>query len=370
MRSPLVAVLALLSAGIVLCLAQAVDAADAGSSVMQQYRLEKAAQGYRLALREVPVPTPGAHQVLLRIRAASLNRRDLLVRSGEYGGADMSGIIPLSDGAGEVAAVGAGVTRVKKGDRVAPIFFQSWISGKADARVAASALGGSIDGVLSQYVVLSDEGLVRFPEHLTFEEASTLPCAGVTAWNGLFTRGNLQPGEVVLLEGTGGVSVFGLQFALAAGAKPLITSSSDAKLERARQLGAWQTINYRTDARWDKTALELTGGSGVDQVLEVGGEATLPKVLGILASDAHVAYIGGLTGWGGQIPAALLPFRNAQVSGIFVGSRADFEAMNQFIARHKLKPVIDKVFTFADAAAAYAHMESGNHFGKIVIALP
>lgn len=370
MRTPVAAVIALLSAGFVLGLTKPVAAAEASGSRMQQYRLEKTGPGYRLALREAPVPTPGAHQVLLRIRAASLNRRDLLVRNGEYGGADMSGIIPLSDGAGEVAAVGAEVTRFRKGERVAAIFFQNWISGQSDARTAASALGGSIDGVLSQYVVLNEEGLVHFPDHLTFEEAATLPCAGVTAWNGLFTRGNLQPGEIVLLEGTGGVSVFGLQFARAAGAKPLMTSSSDAKLERGRQLGAWQTINYRTNAQWDKTALELTGGAGVDQVLEVGGEATLPKVLGILAFDAHVAYIGGLSGWGGQIPAAALTFRNAQVSGIYVGSRADFEAMNQFIARHRLKPVIDKVFTFTDAAAAYAHMESGNHFGKIVIELP
>ena len=346
----------------------AADAAKIGS--MQQYRLEKAEQGFRLALREAPVPTPGAREVVVRVRAAALNRRDILVRNGQYGGADVSGIIPLSDGAGEVAATGAEVTRFKVSDRVAAIFFQNWISGKANAGTAASALGGSIDGVLSQYVVLNEDGLVRFPDHLTFEEAATLPCAGVTAWNGLFTRGNLQAGEIVLLEGTGGVSIFGLQFAVAAGAKALITSSSDAKLERARQLGAWQTLNYGTNAQWEKTALELTGGSGVDQVLEVGGESTLPKVLEILAYDAHIAYIGGLSGWGAQIPAAALPFRNVQVSGIYVGSRVDFEAMNQFIARHRLKPVIDKVFTFADAAAAYSYMESGNHFGKIVIALP
>jgi len=362
-------VLTLLSACFFLAPLTTLAAAVGTAGSMQQYRLEKAEQGYRLALREAPIPKPDARQVLVRIRAASLNRRDLLVRAGQYGGADVSGIIPLSDGAGEVADVGGEVTRFKTGDRVAAIFFQSWISGKADARTVASALGGSIDGVLSQYVVLHEDGLVGFPEHLNFEEAATLPCAAVTAWNGLFTRGNLQAGEIVLLEGTGGVSVFGLQFVVAAGAKPLITSSSDTKLERARQLGAWQTINYRTNAQWDKAAFELTGGMGVDQVLEVGGESTLPKVLGILAFDAHVAYIGGLSGWGAQIPAGVLPLRNAQVSGIYVGSRADFEAMNRFIARHRLKPVIDKVFTFADADAAYAYMESGNHFGKIVIRL-
>jgi NADPH:quinone reductase-like Zn-dependent oxidoreductase len=344
---------------------------DAHPTRMQQYRLDKAEQGYRLALREMPVPAPGAHDVLVRVRAASLNRRDLLVLNGQYGGsADMGGIIPLSDGAGEVTAVGADVTRVKPGDRVAAIFFQSWLTGKADASSVATALGGSIDGMLSQYVVLSEDGLVRFPDYLSFEEAATLPCAAVTAWNGLFTRGNLQPGEIVLLEGTGGVSVFGLQFAVAAGAKAIITSSSDAKLERARQLGAWQTVNYRTTPEWDKTVVQLTGGRGVDQVLEVGGESTLPKALASLAFDAHLAYIGGLSGWGAQIPAAALPFRNAQVSGIYVGSRDDFEAMNAFLARHRLKPVIDKVFMFEDAAAAYEYMESNNHFGKIVIRLP
>jgi NADPH:quinone reductase-like Zn-dependent oxidoreductase len=224
--------------------------------------------------------------------------------------------------------------------------------------------------MLSQYVVLNEDGLVRFPGFMSFEEAATLPCAGVTAWNGLFTRGHLQADEIVLLEGTGGVSIFGLQLAVAAGAKAIITSSSDAKLERARQLGAWKTVNYRTTPEWDKAVLQLTDGRGVDHVLEVGGENTLPKALASLAYDAHIAYIGGLSGWGAQIPAAALPFRNVQVSGIYVGSRADFEAMNAFVARHRLKPVIDKVFTFADAASAYLYMESGNHFGKIVITLP
>jgi NADPH:quinone reductase-like Zn-dependent oxidoreductase len=358
----------------VLCLINgligAASNAQAADGPMQQYRLEKAAQGYRLALRESAVPTPRAHEVLVRVRATSLNRRDLLVLAGQYGGADTSGIIPLSDGAGEVSALGPEVSRFKPGDRVAAIFFQSWLTGKPDARSISTALGGSIDGMLSQYVVLHEDGLVRIPDYLSFEEAATLPCAAVTAWNGLFTRGNLQPDEIVLLEGTGGVSIFGLQFAVAAGAKALITSSSDAKLARARQLGAWQTVNYRSTPEWDKTVMQLTGGRGVDQVLEVGGETTLPKALASLAYDAHLAYIGGLSGWGAQIPAAALPFRNVQVSGIYVGSRADFEAMNVFLTRHRLKPVIDRVFDFADAAAAYEYMESGNHFGKIVIRLP
>ena len=307
--------------------------AQAADAPMQQYRLEKAALGYRLALREAAVPTPDAHEVLVRVRATSLNRRDLLVLAGQYGGADTSDIIPLSDGAGEVSAIGARVTRFKPGDRVAAIFFQSWLDGKPDARSISTALGGSIDGMLSQYVVLHEDGLVRIPDYLSFEEAATLPCAAVTAWNGLFTRGNLQPGEIVLLE-------------------------------------AWQTVNYRTTPDWDKAVLQMTSGHGVDQVLEVGGESTLPKALASLAYDAHLAYIGGLSGWGAQIPAAALPFRNVQVSGIYVGSRADFEAMNVFLTRHRLKPVIDRAFDFADATAAYDYMESGNHFGKIVIRLP
>ena len=337
---------------------------------MQQYRLEKTGEGYQLARREAAVPTPGAREVVVRVRATSLNRRDLLVLRGQYGGGDLSGIIPLSDGAGEVTAIGTDVSRFKPGDRVAAIFFQSWLAGKPTAQTVTTALGGSIDGMLAQYVVLNEDGLVRFPEFMSFEEAATLPCAGVTAWNGLFTRGNVQPGEIVLLEGTGGVSIFGLQIAVAAGAKAIITSSSDAKLERAKQLGAWQTLNYRTTPDWDKAVLQLTSGAGVDHVLEVGGEATFPKALASLAYDGHLAYIGGLSGWGAQIPAAALPFRNIQVSGIYVGSRADFEAMNVFLTRHRLKPVIDRVFDFADAAAAYVYMESGNHFGKIVIRLP
>jgi NADPH:quinone reductase-like Zn-dependent oxidoreductase len=337
---------------------------------MRQYRLEKAEQGYRLALKETSVPKPAAREVLVRVRATSLNRRDLYVLAGQYGPGDLSGKVPLSDGAGEVAAVGPQVSRVKVGDRVAAIFFQRWLSGKADANTQPSALGGAIDGMLSEYVVLNEDGLVRIPEHLSFEEAATLPCAGVTAWNGLFTRGNLQPGDFVLLEGTGGVSVFGLQFAAAAGAKPIITSSSDAKLERAKKLGAWQTINYKNNADWDKAVMQLTEGHGADQVLEVGGEQTIPKAVGSAALGGHIALIGGLSGWNGQLPAGLLALRGIRASGIYVGSRADFEAMNAFIAEHQLRPVIDKEFKFDDAPAAFDYMNSGNLFGKVIIRLP
>ena len=343
---------------------------DTEATHMRQYRLEKAEQGYRLAQTETSVPKPAAHEVLVRVRAASLNRRDLYVLAGQYGPGDLSGKVPLSDGAGEVAAVGPQVSRVKVGDRVAAIFFQRWLNGKADANTQPSALGGAIDGMLSEYVLLNEEGLVHFPEHLSFEEAATLPCAAVTAWNGLFTRGNLQPGEYVLLEGTGGVSVFGLQFAAAAGAKPIITSSSDTKLERAKKLGAWQTINYKSNSDWDKVVMKLTEGHGVDQVLEVGGEQTIPKAVGSTALGGHLALIGGLSGWNGQLPVGLLALRNLRASGIYVGSRSDFEAMNAFIAEHQLRPVIDKEFKFDDAAAAFTYMDSGSLFGKVVIRIP
>ncbi|HEU4532057.1 MAG TPA: NAD(P)-dependent alcohol dehydrogenase [Steroidobacteraceae bacterium] len=336
---------------------------------MKQYRLEKADEGYSLSRREVPVPAPGPQEVLVRVRACSLNRRDVMVLRAQYGGGDTTGRIPLSDGAGEVAAVGAKVARFKPGERVAATFFQRWNGGKPTRETLGSSLGGAIDGMLSEYVVLHEDGLVRLPEHLSFAEGSTLPCAGVTAWAGLFTRGALQGGDTVLLEGTGGVSIFGLQFAVASGARAIITSSSDAKLERATAMGAWRTVNYRTHPEWDKQVRALTEEAGVDHVLEVGGADTLPKALACLGFDAHLAYIGGLTGWTGQLPIAMLSGRNARVSGILVGSRADFEAMNAFIARHALRPIVDRTFTFDSADAAYRHMESGSHFGKIVIEL-
>ncbi|HZF27429.1 MAG TPA: NAD(P)-dependent alcohol dehydrogenase [Steroidobacteraceae bacterium] len=358
-------------ASLLICTSLATPAAPSKTeTTMRQYRLEKADKGYRLVQQQAAVPKPGTREVLVHVRATALNRRDLYVLAGQYGPGDLTGKVPLSDGAGEVAAIGAQVSRVKVGDRVAAIFFQRWLAGKPDAASVGSALGGAIDGMLSEYVVLNEDGLVRIPDHLSFEEAATLPCAGVTAWNGLFTRGNLQPGDYVLLEGTGGVSIFGLQFAVAAGAKPIITSSSDAKLEHAKKLGAWQTINYKSTADWDQAVMKLTEGHGADQVLEVGGEQTIPKALGSTASGGHIALIGGLSGWNGQLPAGLLAIRSIRTSGIYVGSRADFEAMNAFIAEHQLKPVIDKEFKFADAPAAFAYMDSATLFGKVVIRMP
>ena len=348
----------------------AAAAATKPEKTMRQYRLEKADKGFKLVQKQAEVPKPGANEVLVHVRATSLNRRDLYVLAGQYGPGDFTGRIPLSDGAGEIAATGAQVSRVKVGDRVAAIFYPRWLSGKPDPASVAGSLGGVIDGMLSEYVVLDENSVVRVPEYLSFEEAATLPCAGVTAWNGLFTRGNLQPGDYVLLEGTGGVSIFGLQLAAAAGAKPIITSSHDEKLEHAKKLGAWQTINYKTNADWDKEVLRLTEGHGADLVLEVGGEQTIPKALASTALGGHIALIGGLSGWNGTLPAGLLAMRSVRASGIYVGSRADFEALNAFLAEHPIKPVIDKEFKFDEAPAAYAYMDSSTLFGKVVIRMP
>ena len=324
---------------------------------------------YRLTLEPAPVPTPADHEVLVRVHAASLNRRDVYVLRGQYPMPPRPSLVPLSDGAGEVVSVGAGVTRFKAGDRVAAIFFQRWLQGRPDADTHPSALGGQLDGMLAQFVCLSEEGLVGVPAGYSYEEASTLPCAAVTAWNGLVTRGRMQPGDNVLILGTGGVSIFGLQFAAAAGARPIVTSSSDEKLAHAKTLGATATINYRKIPEWSGAVRAATGGLGVHQVLEVGGTGTLAQSIASLAPGGHVALIGGLSGFGGDIPAMALLHANATASGIYVGSRADFEAMNAFIERHRIRPVIDRVYELDEADAAYERIEAGRHLGKVVISL-
>ncbi len=338
-------------------------------ATQQQYQFVRPGpQGpFTMKLVEAPVPRPGAHQVLIRVHATSLNRRDIFVLHGQYPVGPRQSLVPVSDGAGEVVALGSGATRVHLGDRVAGIFFQNWISGRAPADAAQSALGGSVDGMLSEYVALDESGVVKIPASLSYEEAATLPCAGVTAWNGLFTRGQMQPGDYVLLEGTGGVSLLGLSLALADGAKPIITSSHEEKLVRAKALGAIGGVNYLTTPDWEKPVLALTGGAGVQQVLEVGGKDSLPHALATLGSGGHIALIGGLGGFGGDVPVMGLMNANITASGIYVGSRADFEALNAFIERHHIKPVIDKVYEFKDAAAAFEALDKGESFGKTVI---
>jgi NADPH:quinone reductase-like Zn-dependent oxidoreductase len=301
-----------------------------------------------LTLTERPQPAPGPHEVLVRIKAASLNYRDLMVVKGQYNPKMPLPRIPCSDAAGEVAAIGSDVTRVKVGQRVAAIFMQKWIDGEVDEAKAKSALGGAIDGLLAEYAVLHEDGLVAVPEHLSFEEAATLPCAGVTAWHGLVTEGHVKRGDSVLVQGTGGVSLFALQFALLKEARVIITSSSDDKLRRARTLGAHDGINYKTTPEWDDKVRELTGGRGVDHVVEVGGAGTLGQSLRAVRMGGQISLIGVLSGTGQVNPLPIL-MKNVRVQGIFVGSREMFEAMNSTIARNEMRPIIDRVFPFAEA---------------------
>jgi len=348
--------------------AASVSAQDADT--IRQYQFEQASSGYRIVMKEVPRPVAGDNEVLVRVRATSLNRRDLNMLRNDYDGEfGYAGTIPLSDGAGEVIAVGKDVSRFRAGDRVAGIFFEQWIGGAPSEAALLSDRGGNAGGMLSEIIVTHEGGLVSIPEHLSYEEAATLPCAAVTAWVGLFKRGRIEPGQYVLLEGTGGVSIFGLAFASALGAKPIITSSRDHKLERAMKMGAIGTANYRSNPDWHLEVKEISGGHGVDQVLDVGGRDTLAKALEILAYGGHIALIGGLSGYGSDLPTDAIMWINATASGVYVGSREDFEAMNAFISKHAVRPLIDRVFDFEEAPAAFEYMESGDFMGKIVIQL-
>ncbi|MGQ0671587.1 MAG: zinc-dependent alcohol dehydrogenase family protein [Hyphomicrobium sp.] len=332
---------------------------------MKSYLLQNAFGIENLALVDAPEPAPGPGQVLVKMRAWSLNYRDLLVVRGVYAPKLQFPAQMLSDGAGDVVAVGAGVSRVKAGDRVAGIFMQSWIEGGPSEVKARSALGSEIPGVAAEYVVLGAEGVVPIPAHLSYEEAATLPCAAVTAWHALVTAGHLAAGDTVLVQGTGGVSIFALQFAKMLGTRVIATSSSDAKLERVRALGASDLINYKATPEWGRRVRELTGRIGVDHVVEVGGAGTLGQSLDAVRTGGRISLIGVLTG--GEVNPIPILFKNVTVQGIFVGSREMFEAMNRAITLGGLKPVIDRVFPFADLPQALRHMESGAHFGKVVL---
>jgi len=319
----------------------------------------------KLELAERARPAVGPGQVLVRVRAASLNYRDLMVTLGHYNPRLKLPLVPGSDGAGEVEEVGAGVTAVKPGDRVAGCFFQRWVDGALDDVNARSTLGGDRDGMIGEYAVLEEHGVVKLPAGYSFEEGATLPCAALTAWNALFEAGRLKAGETVLVQGTGGVSMFALQFARMAGARVIATSSSPEKLERARALGANETVNYKSEV-WDARARELTGGIGVDHIVEVGGASTLAQSFKAVRRGGTISVIGVLAGNAEVNPMPVL-MRGLVLHGIFVGSQRMFRDMNRAIELAAMKPVIDRTFALGEARAAFEHMQAGRHFGKIVI---
>ena len=331
----------------------------------RKFELVRHDKGFDLRRTEGETPTPGPGEVLVKVRAVSLNRRDLSIRDLSYP-AFGDWFTPLSDAAGEVVAVGEGVEHVAVGDKVTSTFFQDWPSGRMTLPAVMSALGAGGRGVLADHVVLSAGGVAPIPQGLSFEEASTLPCAAVTAWSALFTHGGLRAGDWLLVQGTGGVALFALQFAVAAGAKVVITSSSDEKLERAKAMGASVGINYAKTPEWEVAVKAETGG--VNQVLELGGVGTLAKSSASLAMGGHIALIGALAGFGGDLSASDMVIGAQSATASSVGSRAEHLEMTAFLARHCVKPVIDQVFDFEDMDAAYARTNAGA-FGKVVVRL-
>ena len=314
---------------------------------------------------ERPTPAPGPGEVLVGVRAVSFNFRDLLIVKGFYNPKLALPRIPCSDGAGEVVAVGAGVTAFSQGDRVAGIFMQNWQDGPLTTAKMKGALGGDIDGMLADYVILKEAGLVRVPDHLSFQEAATLPCAAVTAWNAL-AAGEVRPGSTVLIQGTGGVSIFALQFAKLRGARVLCTSSSNAKLERAAEMGLDAGHNYRDDPDWDRWAVEQTNGEGIDLVVEVGGMGTLGRSLRAIRPGGVIAQVGVLSGAAEMFPIPLILHKVAHIQGIYVGSRRDFIEMNRAISLAELRPVGEE-FHWTQAREVLERMEEGSHFGKLVL---
>lgn len=321
-------------------------------------------------LHAVARPEPGAPeagQVALEMRAASLNYRDLVVMEGGYGRMVQLPLVPVSDGVGVVTAVGPGVTRVAVGDRVAPMFFENWLDGEAAPEKFTDPRGGGIDGVLSESMVVNERGVARVPGYLSDVEAACLPCAALTAWSAVVTQGQVDPGDVVLIQGTGGVAMFALQFARMRGAGVIVTSSSDAKLQRARALGADGTINYRTTPEWDKAALALTGGRGVDHVVELGGAETMTRSLKAVRVGGRISLIGVLSGRMVEFNLPTVVSRNIRVQGVTVGSRAGFEAMCRAMTRHGSRPVVDSVHPFDKVPEAFDRLSGGGHFGKVCI---
>lgn len=318
---------------------------------------------------ERPMPQPGKGQVLVRMHAASLNNRDLQIATGTYFGSPASAFVPLSDGAGEVVETGECVTRVKPGDRVAATFWQRWSGGGVEALDSHSSLGYPIDGMLQRYALFDEGGLVKVPAHLSYEEAATLPCAALTAWYSLVTMGHVKAGDTVLVQGTGGVSIFALQFARLNGARVILLSSSDAKLERAREFGVFAAINYSRTPEWHEAVREATGGRGVDHVIEVGGPDTMSKSLKSLAQGGQLNVIGYLAGKTGALDPIAILTKRVTLRGIPVGSREAFEAMNRAIAASGMRPVIDRVFPWSEIRGAFEYFATAAHLGKVVVTL-
>jgi NADPH:quinone reductase-like Zn-dependent oxidoreductase len=329
---------------------------------IQEFGLDK------LTMVERDTPKPGPGEVLVRLRAASINYRDIMMIAGNYNPKLKLPLVPFSDGAGEVAAVGEGVTKWAIGDRVCPIFMQGWIDGPVTYEKSKTTLGGDLDGCLREFAVFNQEGLVAIPAHLSFEEASTLPCAGVTAWHAITVSGQVARDETVLVQGTGGVSMFALQFAKLFEANVIATSSSDGKLERARELGADNVINYKEREDWDTAALELTDKIGVDHVIEVGGPGTLQRSMRAVRMGGHIAVIGVVAGQG-EFTTVPIFMKSLKLQGIFVGSRQMFEAMNAEIERSGMTPEVDKVYPFIEVGDALEYVKGGLHFGKVVVSI-
>ena len=322
-----------------------------------------------LSVVELPDPKPGPGEVLVRVRAATLNYRDLLTVEGGYGSRQKTeGLIPVSDGAGEVVAVGDGVTKFKAGDPVVANFFQDWLAGEPSEYAMHSGLGGLLDGMACELRVLPEYGLAHTPAHLDFAEAAALPCAGLTAWSAVIDQGGVKPGDVVLTQGSGGVSVFALQFAKLAGAEVVATSSSDTKLERLKSLGADHLINYVDTPQWARPAREAVGGRGLDLVVEVGGGGTLEQSIKAVRLGGAIALIGVLSGSNHEFRLPLVVTRKIRLEGVTCGSYEQFEAMLRAIDLSGLKPALDYTrFGLDELPAAFAHMREGRHFGKIVI---
>lgn len=320
----------------------------------------------KLAQRADPKPGPGS--VLLRMRAAALNYRDLLVPLRGYGSKTGTlPLIPVSDGVGEVVAIGSDVTRVAVGDRVCPLMIQTWISGPPSEARLHGTLGGPRDGVMAEYMVLSEKTVVKVPDHLSDEEAATLPCAALTAWSAIVTEGHVKAGDRVLVQGTGGVALFALQFAKCQGAHVIVTSSSDEKLQRARELGADEGINYRSQPEWGKAARKLAGDEGVDLIVDLGGRETLPQALRAIRAGGTICLIGVISGNAMNVPLGPIVTRNIRMQGVTVGCRDGFEAMNRAIHQHRIRPVVDRVFAFDELKAALDCLATRSHFGKICI---